>query len=95
MIDENEFETNAETSPLTKLSELRHVLSRDEEYTFMQLLFSSSARVRVDNFGQPRKEVMRMLGLKNDDLDGFQSFLKRINGALTGYFQCIYDERRD
>lgn len=95
MIGENEFETKAAISPLTKMSELRHVLSSDEEYTFMQLLFSSSARVRVDNFGQPRKEVMRMLGLKNDDVEGFQSFLKRVNGALTGYFQCIYDERRD
>lgn len=95
MINENEFEAEKGINPLAKLNELRHVLSRDEEYTFMQLLFSSSARMRADNFGLRRKEVVRMLGLDQDDVEGFQSFIKRINGALSGYFQCIYDERRD
>lgn len=95
MIDENEFETEAQVNHLTAMNELRHVLTRDEEYTFMQLLFSSSARVRADNFGLPRKEVIRLLGLSNDDKAGFQSFMKRVNGAVGGYFQCIYDERRD
>lgn len=95
MTSENEYETEMETNPLTMMSELRHVLSRDEEYTFMQILFSSSARVRSDNFGLPRKEVIRLIGLKNDDVEGFESFLKRVNGGLSRYFQCIFDERRD
>ncbi len=77
------------------MNELRHVLSRDEEYTFMQLLFSSSARMRADNFGLPRKEVFRLLGLGQNDDDQFQSFMKRVNGTVGSYFQCIYDERRD
>lgn len=95
MTNENEYEIESEINPLTIMNELRHVLTRDEEYTFMQILFSSSARVRVDTFGLPRKEVFRLLGLKNDDTDKFESFLKRVNAGLSRYFQCIYDERRD
>lgn len=36
-----------------------------------------------------------MLGLHSEDIEGFESFVKRINGALNGYFQCVYDDRRD
>jgi hypothetical protein len=95
MINENEFEAGQGINPLAKLGELRYILSRDEEHTFMQLLFSSSARMRATNFGLHRKEVMKMLGLNSEDIEGFESFVKRINGALSGYFQCVYDERRD
>lgn len=97
MIEDNEFEANEqrEYKPLSMMSSLQHVLSKDEEYVFMQLLFSSSARVRSDNFGLPRKEVERLLGIGKDDKDGFSSFLKRVNGALSSYFQCVYDKGRD
>lgn len=95
MINVNEFEVENGINPLAKLGEIRHVLSRDEEYTFMQLLFSSSARMKATSFGLRRKEVMKLLGLNNEDIKEFESFIKRINGALSGYFQCIYDERRD
>src|SRR5581483_1865322 len=91
------FEANEqrEYKPLSMMSSLQHVLSKDEEYVFMQLLYSSSARVRSDNFGLPRREVERMLGIGKDDKEAFSSFLKRVNGALSSYFQCVHDEERD
>nr|WP_157128101.1 hypothetical protein [Brevibacillus parabrevis] len=81
--------------PLAALRQLSTVLTPDEEYAFMQILFSSSATVRNDNFGLSKREVVRILQLKADDEAGFESFLNRINQAVCRYFQVIYDERRD
>jgi len=77
------------------MQELRAVLSPDEEYVFMQILFSSSATVRSDSFGLSRKDTVRSLGLKEDDDVGLVSFIKRVNQAVGRYFRLVYDDRRD
>ncbi|WP_310944324.1 MULTISPECIES: hypothetical protein [Paenibacillus] len=77
------------------MERLTAVLSPDEEYAFVQIMFSSSASVRSDSYGLTRREVMKILKLKQEDEQGLNSFLKRINQAVSRYFKIVYDERRD
>ncbi|WNB92119.1 hypothetical protein [Bacillus sp. NEB1478] len=79
---------------LTALSHLGAVLSTREEQAFMSILFSSSATLREGNFGLPRKEVEKQLGVTADDAY-FTSFLNRVNQAVGRYYKLIYDEKRD
>lgn len=81
-------------NPLTVLNELKGYLSTTEELAFMQLLFSSSASIRGQNYGLKRKELEKLLEIKNDD-NAFYSFISRVNRAVSHYFQLIYDEKRD
>lgn len=81
--------------PLGAMERLTAVLSPDEEYAFVQIMFSSSASVRSDSYGLSRREVMKILKLKPEDEQGLSSFLKRINQAVSRYFKIVYDERRD
>ncbi|MCM3341217.1 hypothetical protein M3650_21930 [Paenibacillus sp. MER TA 81-3] len=81
--------------PLAAMAQLTAVLSPDEEHAFMQIMFSSSATVRNDNFGLPRREVMRLLQLKPEEIDAFHQFIDRVNQSVARYFQLVYDERRD
>lgn len=80
--------------PLNMLQSLKGMLTEDEELVFMNLLFSSSATIRAGNFGLSRKEVEKQLRISGDE-DQFYSFLKRVNQAVSRYFQVIYDDRRD
>ncbi|WP_228469549.1 hypothetical protein [Paenibacillus sp. JNUCC31] len=77
------------------MERLTAVLSPDEEYAFVQIMFSSSASVRSDSFGLSKREVMKILKLKQEDEQGLVSFLKRVNQSISRYFQVVYDERRD
>ncbi|PWK03963.1 hypothetical protein [Tumebacillus permanentifrigoris] len=92
---ENEFVEPIESpsNPLAAMQQVASVLTRDEEYAFMQILFSSSATVRNNNFGLPKREVEKLLG--TEDPHAFDSFLNRLNHAISRYFRCVYDERRD
>lgn len=81
-------------NPLNALASLKGVLSEQEEITFMNILFSSSATIRSGNFGLSRKDVEKMLGIQQND-KAFYSFLTRVNQAGSRYFRLIYDERRD
>lgn len=81
-------------NPLSAMASLQGILSKEEEYAFMQLLFSSSATLRKGNFGLSRTEVEKILGIQKDEKQFF-SFLKRVNQGISRYFQVIYDERRD
>ncbi len=85
---------NREVLPLNVLASIRGVLTETEELAFMNLLFSSSASIRAANFGLSRKEVEKILNIKQDD-QAFDSFLTRVNQAVGRYFQLIYDKRRD
>ncbi|MBD3109272.1 hypothetical protein IEO70_13035 [Bacillus sp. AGMB 02131] len=76
------------------MASLRGILSENEELVFMNILFSSSASIRSANFGLSRKEVEKQLKIQNDEA-AFESFLMRVNQAVSRYFQLIYDERRD
>lgn len=76
------------------IDHLKGYLTTEEELAFMQLLFSSSASIKGANYGLRRKELEKLLGIKNDD-NALQSFIDRVNGALNRYFKIIYDERRD
>jgi len=76
------------------IDQLKGYLTTEEELAFMQLLFSSSASIKGANYGLRRKELEKLLGIKNDE-DAFQSFIDRVNGALNRYFKIVYDERRD
>lgn len=79
---------------LNHLQTLQSVLTTREEQAFMSILFSSSATIRANNFGLPRKEVERLLGVSNDQAY-FSSFLSRVNQAVGRYYRLIYDEQRD
>ncbi|WP_027415711.1 hypothetical protein [Aneurinibacillus terranovensis] len=81
-------------NPLNVMQSLKGILSEEEEVTFMNILFSSSASIRSGNFGLSRKEVEKQLHIQAND-EKFYSFLTRINQAVSRYFQVIYDERRD
>ncbi|MFM9533980.1 MULTISPECIES: hypothetical protein [Lysinibacillus] len=81
-------------SSLAMIDHLKGYLTTEEELAFMQLLFSSSASIKGANYGLRRKELEKLLGIKNDD-NALQSFIDRVNGALNRYFKIIYDERRD
>lgn len=85
-------ETNI--NPLNVMQSIRGILTQQEELTFMNILFSSSASIRSGNFGLSRKEVEKQLGVVGDD-DLFFSFITRVNQAISRYFQLIYDEKRD
>jgi tellurite resistance protein len=87
-------ETAANHNPLSAMRNLQGMLTKSEELAFMQILFSSSATIRNANFGLSRKEVEKILGIADDE-GAFQSFLTRLNQALSRYFQVIYDQRRD
>ncbi len=76
------------------MNELKSYLSTEEELAFMQLLFSSSASIRGQNYGLNRKELEKILNIKNDD-EALQSFISRVNSAVSRYFQVIHDEKRD
>ncbi|MBB6444154.1 hypothetical protein [Bacillus benzoevorans] len=94
-MEEKQFEQeNQNVNPLAALALLPSFLSKAEEATFMNVLYSSSARVRRDNFGLSRKEVEKQLGIEKNDHE-FESFLARVNQAIGRYFQLIYDETRD
>lgn len=81
-------------NPLNVMQSIRGILTQEEELTFMNILFSSSASIRSGNFGLSRKEVEKQLGISGDD-DRFISFITRVNQAISRYFQLIYDEKRD
>lgn len=80
---------------LSAMASLTAVLKPEEEHAFMQIMFSSSATVRKDNFGLSRREVMRLLKLKPEELEAFQQFIVRVNQSVARYFQLVYDERKD
>lgn len=82
------------SNPLNVMQSLKGVLTEDEELAFMNILFSSSASIRSGNFGLSRKEVEKLLRVQGDD-DKFNSFIKRVNQAISRYMKVIYDERRD
>ncbi|WP_258000484.1 hypothetical protein [Bacillus sp. Marseille-P3661] len=88
----NEHVANA--NPLYALQAIKGVLTEDEELTFMNIMFSSSASVRSGNFGLSRREVEKQLNIQGDE-EKFYSFLTRVNQAVPRYFQLIYDDRRD
>lgn len=81
-------------NPLTAMQSVKGYLTNQEELIFMQILFSSSATIRRGNFGLSRKEVERLLEI-GDNEHAFQSFLKRVNGAVSRYMKVIYDEQRN
>ncbi|MGC5774107.1 hypothetical protein J4O75_17350 [Paenibacillus pabuli] len=91
----DELEETHSQLPLGAMERLTAVLSPDEEYAFVQIMFSSSASVRSDSFGLSKREVMKILKLKQEDEQGLVSFLKRVNQSISRYFQVVYDERRD
>lgn len=93
---ENDYEIEEQTNvnPLNAMAALRGILSEEEELVFMNILFSSSASIRSANFGLSRKEVEKQLKIQQDEA-AFQSFLTRVNQAVSRYFRLIYDERRD
>lgn len=76
------------------MNNLKGYLTTEEELAFMQLLFSSSASIKGANYGLRRKELEKLLTIKNND-EAFHSFIQRVNAALSRYFQVLYDERRD
>lgn len=79
---------------LNVMQAIKGMLSEAEEIVFMNLLFSSSATIRAGNFGLSRREVEKQLQI-SDDWDQLDSFLKRVNQAVSRYFKVIYDEKRD
>ncbi|MGG3468530.1 hypothetical protein ABES02_13740 [Neobacillus pocheonensis] len=81
-------------NPLNVMHSLKGILTEEEELTFMNILFSSSASIRSGNFGLSRKEVEKQLIIQGDE-EKFHSFLTRVNQALSRYMRVIYDERRD
>ena len=90
---ENEANESINNNSLYALQSLQGFLTKEEELTFMQILFSSSATIRQGNFGLSRKEVEKLLGA--NDEEAFFSFLKRVNQAVSRYFKIVYDERRN
>ncbi|MFD0824254.1 hypothetical protein ACT8ZR_01075 [Neobacillus sp. M.A.Huq-85] len=94
----SEIETNENNqmnvNPLNVMQSLKGFLTEEEELTFMNILFSSSASIRSGNFGLPRKEVEKQLHIQGKN-EKFHSFLIRVNQAVSRYMKVIYDERRD
>jgi hypothetical protein len=90
----NDFTDEINVNPLNVMQSIRGILTQEEELTFMNILFSSSATIRSGNFGLSRKEVEKQLGISGDD-DRFFSFMTRVNQAISRYFQLIYDDKRD
>ncbi|MBT2291828.1 hypothetical protein J7E73_22405 [Paenibacillus albidus] len=81
-------------NPLNVMQAIKGMLTEVEEIVFMNLLFSSSATIRAGNFGLSRREVEKQLKI-SDEEDKFDSFLKRVNQAVSRYFKVIYDVKRD
>ncbi|WP_405175911.1 hypothetical protein MHI27_07050 [Paenibacillus sp. FSL H8-0261] len=81
-------------NPLNAMQAIKGMLTEDEEIVFMNLLFSSSATIRAGNFGLSRREVEKQLKISGDD-EKFDSFLKRVNQAVSRYFKVIFDEKKD
>lgn len=82
------------TNPLNAMQSLKGMLTEEEELTFMNILFSSSASIKAGNFGLSRREVEKQLQIQADD-EKFYSFITRVNQAISRYMKVIYDERRD
>lgn len=93
-IENQAYEEEHEDLSLNRLQTLRSVLTTREEQAFMSILFSSSATIRASNFGLPRKEVEKLLGVSRDE-QYFHSFISRVNQAVGRYYRLIYDEGRD
>lgn len=94
-MEEKQFDQeNQNVNPLSTLALLPSFLSKEEELTFMNILYSSSARVQRDNFGLSKKEVEKQLGIEKED-EKFYSFIARVNQAVGRYFQLIYDDTKD
>lgn len=91
---ENEIQNKVNVNPLNVMQALKGILTESEELVFMNILFSSSASIRSGNFGLSRKEIEKQLQIQGDE-GKFNSFLTRVNQAVSRYFQLIYDERRD
>lgn len=92
-VEENQSnEINA--NPLNVMQSLKGILTGEEEITFMNILFSSSASIRSGNFGLSRKDIEKQLQIQGNT-EKFNSFLTRVNQAVSRYFRVIYDERRD
>lgn len=91
---ENRDNIDFNTNPLSVMQSLKGMLTEEEELTFMNILFSSSATIRAGNFGLPRREIEKQLKIPERD-EKFYSFLQRVNQAVSRYFQIIYDEKRD
>ena len=71
-MEENQFvPEQPNVNPLAALSLLPSILSKQEELDFMNILFSSSARVQRNNFGLSRKEVEKQLGIEKKDKEFF------------------------
>lgn len=81
-------------NPLHVMRSIKGMLTETEEIVFMNLLFSSSATIRAGNFGLSRREVEKQLKITNDE-EQFDSFLQRVNQAVSRYFRVIYDAKRD
>jgi hypothetical protein len=81
-------------NPLNAMQAIKGILTEDEEILFMNLLFSSTATIRAGNFGLSRREVEKQLKISGDD-EKFDSFLKRVNQAVSRYFRVIFDEKKD
>ncbi len=92
--NERQFEKEINVNPLHVMNSLRGVLTESEEIAFMHILYSSSATIRGGNFGLPRQEVERLIGIIDDE-ERFHSFLLRLNQAVSRYYKIIYDEKRD
>lgn len=94
MKNPNDSVEDMNVNPLNVMQSIRGILTQEEELTFMNILFSSSASIRSGNFGLSRKEVEKQLGLSAED-NRFFSFITRVNQAISRYFQLIYDKKRD
>lgn len=92
--DQNEMIHDVNVNPLNVMQSLKGFLTEEEELTFMNILFSSSASIRSGNFGLSRKEVEKLLHVQGNE-EKFFSFLTRVNQAINRYMKVIYDERRD
>lgn len=90
----NQIHNEINVNQLNVMSSLKGILTEEEEITFMNILYSSSASIRSGNFGLSRREVEKLLHIQGDDAK-FTSFLTRVNQALSRYMKVIYDERRD
>lgn len=82
------------TNPLNAMQSIKGILTEEEEITFMNILFSSSASIKSGNFGLSRREVEKQLQIQADD-EKFYSYMNRVNQAIGRYMKVIYDERRD
>jgi hypothetical protein len=92
--ESNQKNEQLNVNPLNVMQSIRGILTEEEELTFMNILFSSSASIRSGNFGLTRKEVEKQLKIQGDE-EKFRSFLTRVNQAISRYMRVIYDEQRD